>query len=142
MGSVIARARRWRYVYGWKLRYWWCDTEHGEQSRIGLFCIAVLVMIIQLIKLFVAAVLPPPPDEPVKAVYWWVVQLIIAIVSAIISYAMRPKPEPAKPVDGKAPVTEDGQSALEVYGEYWIEDEFVLAHQVVGRQPIKSGGKK
>lgn len=74
--------------------------------------------------------------------YWWVVQLVIAIVGAVLSYALRPKVEQPKPVEGEAPTVEDGQSALEVYGEVWIDDEFILAHKVVGTEKIKAKGKK
>lgn len=74
--------------------------------------------------------------------YWWVVQLIIAIVAAIISYALMPKPEPPKPTEGDGPTVEDGRAVLIVDGPYWIDDEFILANKVVGKVPIKSGGKK
>lgn len=136
------RLRKRCDVWHWRLRYWWMDTESGKHWHIALFCMSVLMTILQLIRMSVAALAPPPPDEPVKSIYWWVVQLIIAIVSAIISYALRPKPQGVQPSQQESPSVEDGQSAMELHGDVWIDDEFILAQQVVGKVPIKSGGKK
>ena len=140
--GLIARIRYRADVWQWRVRYWWLDTESGAEWHVVFFCMSVLVLIMQLIKLALEALLPPPPDEPVKSIAWWVVQLIIAIVSAIISYALRPKQEPPKPDAGEAPVVEDGQAVIEVHGDVWIEDEFILAHKVVRRSKIKAKGKK
>ena len=80
----------------WRFRYWWLDTSGGEAAHWAGVWVGVLVVIVQLVRMFVAAALPPPPGEPVKAVYWWVVQLVIAVISAVVSYMMRPKVEPPK----------------------------------------------
>lgn len=140
--GLTDRARRLHYVYSWRLRYWWMDTESGKRAHIVMFAITVLITIAQMAKLGVAAALPQAADAPARALVWWVVQLIMLAISAILSYALRPKVEAPKPVDGKAPTVEDGQAALEVYGEYWIDDEFILAHKPVGTEKIKSKGKK
>lgn len=127
----------------WRVRYWWMDTEVGKQAQIAMLCLLVLIVIMELIRMSVAAFMPPPPGEPVKAIYWWVVQLIIAIVSAIISYAMRPKVEEQKPQAGKAPSTQDGQAVKDHFGTVWVEDEFILAWKMMGTDRIRSkGGKK
>lgn len=136
------RLRRARYVWGWRLRYWWLDTRGGAEARIALLCGAVLVVIVQLVRLAVAALLPPPPGEPAHAVYWWVVQIIIAVVAAIIAYALRPKIEAPQPQEAQGPTTEDGQAVKRYWGTHWIGDEFLLAWKVVGRDPIKGGGGK
>ena len=139
--SLRARASHRANVWYWRARYWWMDTEDGQQSRTALLCLSVLVVIIQLIKMFVAAALPMvSPDEPVKAIYWWVVQLIIAIVAAVAAYALAPKVEapPAKQQD--MPTVDDGQAVLEIHGDCWIDEEFIMAQMVVGKDPIKSEG--
>lgn len=127
----------------WSARYWLFDTDDGKQARVAMLCVAVLVLIFQLIKLSVAAHLQATvPEEPVRAVYWWVVQLIIAIVAAIAVYALTPKVEapPAKQQD--MPTVDDGQAVLEIHGDCWIKDEFIRAQRVIGKEPIKGKGKK
>jgi len=142
MGLIV----RLRYVYDdrmWRLRYWWLDTRQGEIAHVGLFVFSLLVLIGQMVRLAVAALVPPPPDEPVKAVYWWVVQLVILVVSAAITYALRPKTEPPKPMEGDAPVSEDGTAVTDYFGTCWIDDPFVLAWKMTGTDPIRTkGGKK
>ncbi|MBE2232869.1 MAG: hypothetical protein IAE85_05185 [Anaerolinea sp.] len=141
--GLITRARRLHYVWSWRLRYWWLDTPAGAQAQMGVLAFAALVVIIQLIRMAMVALVPPSPGEPAKAIYWWVVQLIIAIVSAIISYAMRPKVEEQKPQAGKAPSTQDGQAVKDHFGTVWVEDEFILAWKMMGTDRIRSkGGKK
>lgn len=141
--GLITRARRLHYVWSWRLRYWWLDTPAGAQAQMGVLAFAALVVVIQLIRMAMAALVPPPAGEPAKAVYWWVVQLIIAIVSAVISYAMRPKVEEQKPQAGKAPSTQDGQAVKDHFGTVWVEDEFILAWRMMGTDRIRSkGGKK
>lgn len=147
MGRVVEKVR-WRErvadnadaVY-WRVRWWWMDTDSGAEVKIALLCLAVLVVIMQLVRVSIETV-APAQDEPVKAVYWWVVQLIILIVSAIISYALRPKPQAPKPEQFDSPIVEDGHSVLEVYGDVWVKEEFIGAQRVVGKEPIKSKSKK
>lgn len=127
----------------WRFRYWWLDTPGGEAAHWAGVCVGVGVFLVQMVRLFVAAGLPRPAGEPVQAVYWWVVQLIIAVVSAVVSYMMRPKPELPKPQSNDAPSTEDGQSVVHHGGTCWVGDEFLLAWKPLKPIPIKSkGGKK
>lgn len=141
--GLIASIRRLHYVWSWRARYWWLDTRAGERAHLMLFALSLLVVFIQLLRMFVAAVVPPPPGEPAKAIYWWVVQLIIAIVAAAISYAMRPKPQVPTPQASEAPTVEDGLSAKHYFGTCWVTDEFLLAWKNTGTIPIKTkGGKK
>ena len=141
--GLIDRARYRLDDWRWRLRYWWLDTRSGAQAHLYAFALAVFVVIVQLIRLALAAMVPPPPGEPVKAVYWWVVQLIILVVSAAISWALRPKTEQPKPAAGDAPTTQDGQAVKDYLGTCWVEDEFVLAWKIVGTDKIRTkGGKK
>ncbi|GAB3755199.1 hypothetical protein [Lysobacter olei] len=141
--GLIARAGRLRYVWSWRARYWWLDTRSGEAAHWVCVCLGALVSVVQVARMFMAAAVPPAAGEPAKAVYWWVVQLIIAIIAAIVAYKMRPKVEPAKPASGTQPTVEDGQSVKHYFGTCWIEDEFLLAWKQMGTIPIKTkGGKK
>lgn len=141
--GLIASIRRLHYVWSWRACYWWLDTSGGERAHLVLFALSLVVVCIQLLRVFVAAVVPPPPGEPAKAIYWWVVQLIIAIVAAAISYAMRPKPQTPTPQASEAPTVEDGLSAKHYFGTCWVTDEFLLAWKNTGTIPIKTkGGKK
>lgn len=75
--------------------------------------------------------------------FWWVVQIAIAIIAAVLSYALRPKipKTPAPQVEG--PTVEDGLCVDDHFGEVWVEPQ-LLAWRVVATQKIKSktGGKK
>ena len=125
-----------------RLRYWYLDTDAGRHAQLWAFAAALLVLLVQIVRMAVAAAFPEARPEPAQAVVWWVVQLVIAIVSAVIAYALRPKIETPKPAEADMPTTEDGRAVPEAHGTVWIEDEFMLAYKVMGRVPIKSGGKK
>lgn len=129
-------------VLYWRARYWWMDTDDGQQTHVAMLCTAVLIGILQIIKMGIAAAMPAHAPAPEKAWIWWVVQLIIAIVAAIASYALAPKMEAAPAKQQDMPTVNDGQVVLEVHGDCWIDEEFIMAQQVVGKEPIKSKGKK
>ena len=141
--SLRARARHRAFVWYWRARYWWMDCESGTWARVGVQALLVVVALDQMIRGTVTALAPPDPTEPVKA-YVWVVQLIIAIVAAIAVYALTPKPETPQAKQQETPNVEDGAHVLEIHGDVWIEGEgeFVLQHMVVGKEAIKSKGKK
>ncbi len=70
-------------------------------------------------------------------------QLVAMIASALISYALRPKPKEPEVVKANIPVAEDGKGIEIVFGEVWIEDPFILGFKQLGQIPIKAkGGKK
>lgn len=143
--GLMRALRRCRYVYGWRLRYWWMDTDGGAEARIALCVVAGLVVVLQFARLGVVAhdTLTAPAPQAQHAVYWWVIQLIILVISAIISYALRPKVEPPKPAETNPPSVEDGQMVVDVLGTCWVPDTFLLAWKPMGVVPIKSsGGKK
>lgn len=140
--GLIARIQRLAYVWGWRIRYWWLDTPAGEAAHWWLFAGAGLVFIVQLVHLFTAAA-PPQSDAPLLSVVWWVWQLVILVVAAAISYAMRPKTEQPQAQDDHAPTVQDGRAVKDYFGDNWIDDPFELAWKIVGRDKIKTkGGKK
>lgn len=136
------RYRRLRHIWSWRVRYWWLDTPAGAQAHVVAFCISTLVVIAQLIHVSLVALLPRAPNAPQHAIIWWVAYLIVALVAAAVSYALRPKPESAKPTQASGPTTDDGQSVTKYWGTHWIDDEFLLAWRIVGRDPIKASGGK
>ena len=143
--GMMAYARGRAYVYGWRLRHWWMDTRNGRRAHVYALCLCVLVVVAQLVRLAVAALLPPPPGAPVHAVYWWVVQLIIMVVAAVVAYALRPDPPQPQERQLESPTVQDGTAAKDCGGTVWLEydENFLLYHEVVGRDPIYSdGGKK
>lgn len=129
------------HVWSWRWRYWWMDTPAGAQAHIVVLCLSALVVVCQFVGLAVAALNPRPMHEQ-HAVIWWVVYLIVMLVAAAVSYAMRPKPESAKPTEAQGPTTDDGQSVVRYWGTHWIDDEFLLAWKIVGRDPIRASGGK
>ncbi|MDZ5815107.1 hypothetical protein U4I65_08680 [Stenotrophomonas maltophilia] len=142
--GLITAYKRLLYIWSWRLRFWWLDTRSGERAHWAAFYVGLFVAIVQFVRMCVAAALPPPPEVgPAKAVYWWVIQLIIAIIAAAIAYSMRPRTQSATPQSGDAPTTEDGQTVKHYFGTCWITDEFLLAWKQMGTLPIKTkGGKK
>ncbi|MGH8075620.1 MAG: hypothetical protein ACREO4_16340 [Lysobacter sp.] len=142
--GLIDRARAVRYMYTWRVRYWWMDTTGGRRAHIVALCIGVLLVIIQMARLAVAALVPPPPGAPMKAIYWWVIQLIILVVAAAVAYALKPDPPKAAERKVESPTVEDGTPIKDHGGTVWIEhdDNRLLAWKVVGRDAIKSDSGK
>lgn len=81
--------------------------------------------------------------EPMKAAINVFIYIGIMIISALISYALRPKVEQPEAIKGNAPVAEDGKSILRLYGEGWFTDVTMLGWKDLGTVKIKAkGGKK
>lgn len=78
--------------------------------------------------------------------YAWVnflIQLAIMIVSALISYALAPKPKDAEVGKANVPVADEGKGIERWYGTNWSDDAFPLGFKQLGTIPIKAkGGKK
>lgn len=74
------------------------------------------------------------------AVVW---QLAAMVVSALISYALRPKQKDPEPAKANIPVADDGKGIERFYGEIWVDDPYMLGFKQLGQKPIKAkGGKK
>lgn len=140
--GLMPRIRRLRYVWGWRLRYWWLDTESGAHAHALVFCLAVLTVIMQMIRMAIRAVLPPPPVTQLEAVVWWVVVLIVAVVAGALAFALRPKDQGPPQREPQGPTTEDGQAAGRFWGTCWYDDQFLNAWKIVGRDPIRADGGK
>jgi hypothetical protein len=81
---------------------------------------------------------------PVAQAYiQFIVQIVVMIVCALISYAMRPKPKVPEAQKSNVPVVDDGKGIIIVFGTVWIDDSIVLGWKDLDPEPIKSkGGKK
>lgn len=135
----LARKASWAW---WMLRYAVLD-KHRDVLRVTAFWAATVVGAVcgVLLVLDMLGVRPlHVPGEPAQA--WWV-QLVLFLVSMLISWALRPKPEPPKPVEGRAPVVEDGAALERIYGTVWTDDGKWTAWANGDREPIrKKQGKK
>lgn len=141
--AVIGRVRHRCYVWSWRFRYWFLDTEDGQQARVAAFAVCVLTAMLAAMRMVVSAMQPPPPDAPVLA-YGWVVWLIVLILVIALAYALSAKSPNAKPQEVESPTTEDGTPVKDGQGTFWIdhEDGFTLGFKVIGRDPIRSKGGK
>ena len=73
----------------------------------------------------------------------FLIQLAIMIVSALISYALAPKPKDAEVGKANVPVADEGKGIERWYGTNWSDDAFPLGFKLLGTIPIKAkGGKK
>lgn len=141
--GVMNRVHRWRYVYGWRLRYWWLDTKAGLQAQMACRYFAALVMIADALTMGSAVRDHRHEQAPHLTFFWFIIMLVIMVGAAVASYAMRPKAQQPAAQSGNTPTTEDGQMVVHHFGECWVDDSFILAWKVVGTDKIKSkGGKK
>jgi hypothetical protein len=77
-------------------------------------------------------------------VHLFLIQIGLMILSALLSYVLRPKPkDPEKPKASVAEV-EDGKGIIDVFGTVWIDDPIILAWKDMGTIKIRAPkqGKK
>lgn len=79
-----------------------------------------------------------------QAVFNIWVQIGLLIVSALISYALRPRPPTPRPAalgEFNVPTAEEGRPIPVVFGTVWITGPNVLWYGDLNSTPIKKGGK-
>lgn len=135
------RIRRFAYVWGWRLRYWWMDTPWGQRTHMLSLCLSLFVLVASLGKFGIEG-WGYAHGERLVAPFDWVVFLITAAISGILSYALRPKTEAPPAPEQKAPVVEDGLAVDDYFGTNWIDSPALLAWKITGRSPIKHKGGK
>ena len=91
--------------------------------------------------------LPNGHEVPVNAAFInIVVQIGIMIVSALLSYALAPKPKPPKPAsitDFDVPTAQEGREIPVIFGTVWVTGPNVLWYGDLGVGAIKKkSGKK
>lgn len=70
------------------------------------------------------------------------VQLILFVVSAVISYLLQPKPPKQSPGRVNIPTAEEGRKIGVLFGGRWIKGAHVFWWGDVRTTPIKSKGGK
>lgn len=71
---------------------------------------------------------------------WWV-WAAIQIVSALLIYALTPKPKAPEAQKAQVPVVKEGTPRREIFGTVCITDPQVLAHKELRTTPIKAKAK-
>lgn len=98
------------------------------------------------ILLMALALDPLVPALPVQqaALPAWAVQLVVYVVTALITRALAPKPKPPEPGKADTPDIKEGKAPIEIYGAVWISEPFLASwKQLDPPEPIKAkGGKK
>ena len=70
----------------------------------------------------------------------WMIQIAVLIVSAVISYATRPKqttPKASALEDFKFPQGTEGTAQIEVFGTCWVDNWMVLGAGNFRTSPIR-----
>lgn len=125
--------RRWWHITRWRLRYALLDTPAGRHV-----CIAAAVVIAAFgAWQFFAAMRAYAAGEPVQA-FW--VEVVLFVVSVLISYALTPKQPDAADQVVEAPRVKDGGGVRMVFGEVWITDPDIIGWRKMGTKTIR--GKK
>lgn len=140
--GLIKTLKRWRHVYGWRLRYWWLDTPNGRHARVLLLVLGFFGSIAEVVVWVVRAMQPVPAMQPHQAINWFIA-IVFGIGVAYLWDLTKGKADKGEADNNQAPTTDDGQSAKHHFGTCWVDDSFLLAWKIVSRDPIKSdGGKK
>lgn len=117
--------------------------RHDGDITINPLLLAAVAAVAWLLDQLLPARTGP---EPVLAVFNVFVQIGLIILSALIQYAVGPKPKPPKPAsitDFDVPTAEEGREIPVVFGEVWITGPNVLWYGDLRSEPIrKKGGKK
>lgn len=135
--AAWAQAARWRVskvvgVPGLEQLSWGCI------GFSGLTFAALLKTALDLAGWAVAG-----PEQPTITAWVFWAQLAILVVSAVVAYAMRPKPQVPQPAERQSPEVEDGTAIREVFGDVWITNPTELLWKALPEIPIrKKGGKK
>lgn len=124
--------RRWWHITRWRLRYALLDTPAGRHVCLALALVLAAVSAWQ----FYAGMRAHEAGEPQQA---WV-QIVVAIVVALISYALTPKQPDAVDQVTEAPRLIDGAGVRMVFGEVWITDPAIIGWRKMGTKTIR--GKK
>lgn len=124
--------QRLAYVYGWRLRYLWLDTNAGRWLCLGL---AGVLLVAGGVMLGLGLMRPAAQHQ---AAFW--VQIVIMVVSALVMMALAPKPKKPEAGTPEVPEVEDGQGIRMVFGEVWVSDLTVIGHKPMGTKNIR--GKK
>lgn len=139
MSTPRTGLRRLWYVASWRARWWWMDTRAGHATR---YVLALAVLVAASVYLWHDFTRPAVAGEPALGWVQWVVQVVIMIVSALISMAMAPKPQDAKAQKIDIAKVEDGATLKRIYGPVWIDDPIVIGDKPMGTVDIRKRAGK
>lgn len=129
--------QRLAYVYGWRVRHLWLDTNAGRWLCLGL---AAVLLVATGVVLGWGITRPPAPQpERLLGFVWWV-HVIWMVVTTLIMMALAPKPKKPEAGTPEVPTVEDGKGIRMVFGEVWVSDLTVIGHKPMGTKNIR--GKK
>ena len=84
---------------------------------------------------------PRGPRLHVAALPAWAVQLVVYVVTTLISRALAPKPKPTEPGKPEIPDVKEGKAPVEIYGAVWIKEPFMAGWKAIDPpEPIKANG--
>jgi hypothetical protein len=117
------------------------STKLREPTRweaIAILCLCALAWVHGVLN----PATPRVDGVELQLAFW--VQLVLMVVSYVLSAALAPKPETPQPEIAKVPRVEDGKRVILISGTVWIDDPTQLAMQQINPpDPIKTkGGKK
>lgn len=105
--------QRLAYVYGWRVRHLWLDTNAGRWLCLGL---AAVLLVATGVVLGWGITRPPAPHpERVLGLVWWV-HVIWMVVTTLIMMALAPKPKKPEAGTPEVPTVEDGKGIRMVFG--------------------------
>ncbi|MBE2232604.1 MAG: hypothetical protein IAE85_03845 [Anaerolinea sp.] len=115
------------------------DTRAGHATR---YVLALAVLVAASVYLWHDFTRPAVAGEPALGWVQWVVQVVIMIVSALISMALAPKPQDAKAQKIEIAKVEDGATLKRIYGPVWIDDPIVIGDKPMGTVDIRKRAGK
>ncbi|HSD16776.1 MAG TPA: hypothetical protein VLC71_05870 [Thermomonas sp.] len=82
--------------------------------------------------------------KPQVAIYNFLIQLAVFVVTTLISRALAPKPKPPEPGKADIPDIKEGKAPVEIFGAVWRTESFLAGwKQLDPPEPIKlKQGKK
>lgn len=136
---MLACGRRRLVRAFWLVRYWLLWKHRRTALAVALMSAPAVAAFAIAHALFA----PPAADgTPVQAFADWVVYAVLLVVSAVLSYALAPRPQASEAQQAERPHVKDGAGIVRVYGEVWIDDPVVIAWKPMGVDAIRKGGKK
>ena len=134
--------RDWLYGTIIGLFMWW--RLRSERTRRLAFAIpAAILLLVLAFGPPIGEVATMPGEGPPQKAFW--VQLILFVVSIIISYALAPKPVAPRPAaleDFNAPTAEEVRPIPVIFGTVWIRGPNCLWYGDLRSTPIKVKGGK
>src|SRR6185312_1996337 len=106
--GLSTRIRHLRYVWSWRLRYWWLDTPAGKYAQRASGVIVLLGLTVTSVRAGLAVAVPGAVPQPQVAIIWWVVWAVVSLVIGVTLALSASKPANPAETQATAPTTQDG----------------------------------